>query len=94
MNTVASNLEFLAALKDNTEMLSGASRKREEEGDANGQNHQVARVNPLTLFLQARISTFQANLEILPMLLAEQLEACLHMDSSRGAEEENPCVLS
>lgn len=94
LNTVASNLEFLAALKDNTETLSGASRKRGGEEDVSNQDRQVARVNPLAVFLQARLNTFQANIEILPLLLAEQLEACLHMDSSRGEEEENPCTLS
>ena len=96
LHTVAANLEFLAALKDNAEVLSGASRNPgEEEGSSSlgaDRRRQVARVNPLAHFLQARISTFQANIEILPLLLAEQLEACLNLDSSW--EEKKTCTLS
>ena len=87
LQTVASNLEFLAAFKDSDD-----GENNSNHGD--DRHRQVARVNPLAHFLQARISTFQANIEILPLLLAEQLEACLRLDASRGVEEENPCTLS
>lgn len=93
LRTVTSNLEFLAALKGNTEVLVGANANNGNGEDGNS-NRQVARVNPLARFMQARITTFQSNLEILPLLLTEQLDACLHLDLSRAGEEEHPCTCS
>lgn len=93
LHTITANLEFLTAFKDNAEELVGASRRNGGEDESGGlHNRQVARVNPLAQFMRARLSTFQANVEILPLLLTEQLEACLRMD--RCEEEGDTCACS
>jgi len=88
--TLSSNIEFLTKFKNFAEKMAVANHatvleEKEEAVDEEGEAHnktRVARVNPLAQFLQARINTFQANIEILPLLLAEQVEACLHLGPS------------